>query len=543
MSLILKDLIERGYFPQELPPPFRTESFSNFVHAGGSLPGYIPPPNTPGQKQVAGLGQTNSIPGVYNLARVGLLRRVLSIPNPVHFLKLAEYVVTNWAKISTHFGTTSLSLSIPTLGSEGRAIARRDTLAGRASKKVEVRSKGRYLVIADIARFYPGIYTHSIPWAIDGKAIAKKNRKKSTLGNDIDALVRNCQGQQTNGIPIGPDTSLLIAEIILSKVDEKIVAKGYTGFRYVDDYELVFNTKEEAQRALDDLQQLLFEYELYLNPSKSMVLELPQRFEDEWISELRTFEINPESRGFRTALIHFFDRAFELSRKYPTENILKYASGRVSFTDIHADDYAFIEDLLIQCARVEAGALPIVLRSVLKFGATDQNRKEVRENLMNWIIREHAPQRHTSEVAWALWACVTLKFKLSEDVCKLIVLMEDSICALLLLHARSEGLVPIAKLLDPLAAVLNGAALYEDRWMLAYEAETRGWLTSKSGQSMVDADPNFSLLKTANVSFYDESKTVISEDDDELEYYYISRLETGDYNEDEDEDELAKLFT
>ena len=55
----------------------------------------------------------------------------------------------------------------------------------------------------DISKFYPSIYTHSIPWATEGgKEIYKKNRafgdkdtrKRTNLyGDDLDRLMVDCQ--------------------------------------------------------------------------------------------------------------------------------------------------------------------------------------------------------------------------------------------------------------------------------------------------------------------------------------------------------------
>lgn len=40
----------------------------------------------------------------------------------------------------------------------------------------------RYVVKADISTCFPSIYTHSIPWALAGKATAKKNSRKKRNG-------------------------------------------------------------------------------------------------------------------------------------------------------------------------------------------------------------------------------------------------------------------------------------------------------------------------------------------------------------------------
>lgn len=132
----------------------------------------------------------------------------------------------------------------------------------RASKRAELRTRGRYLLFADLVRFYPSIYTHSIAWVLHSKSVAKVNHGTSLLGNEIDMLVRNCQDGQTNGIPIGPDTSLLISEVLLSKVDLTLSKFGLKGFRYMDDYELVFDSESDALGALSKLEYALLDFEL-----------------------------------------------------------------------------------------------------------------------------------------------------------------------------------------------------------------------------------------------------------------------------------------
>ena len=286
-------------------------------------------------------------------------------------------------------------------------------------------------------RFYPSIYTHSIPWALHGKKIAKFHRDTSLLGNEIDKLMMNCQDGQTNGIPIGPDTSLLLAEIILTQVDLKLSRLKLKGLRYIDDYELVFDSETKAQQALSKLEEALLEFELHLNPSKTKVVSLPQRLEDSWVAELKNMELNPESPKFKSQLIHFFDRAFELAGAFPTENILKYAAGRMSKMRVWQYKYEIAEDLLVQCARVEAGALPAVLASILRAPSRASRKTRLLKDMLHSIIMEHAPQRHSSEVAWSIWACLALKLPLDHRSGK--VGAADgrfSLCAIALARAR-----------------------------------------------------------------------------------------------------------
>ena len=378
----------------------------------------------------------------------------------------------------------------------------------RLERRAQVYAQGRFLLRADISRFYPSVYTHCIPWALHGKEYSKQHKFDATIiGNKLDKFVQNCQHCQTNGIPIGPDTSLLIAETLLCKVDAELVKQKITGLRYVDDYELVFDNQAEALEGLALFQEVLLRFELHLNPAKTRILPLPQRIEETWVDTLKGFVLESSSASFKSQLIHFFDTAFELSHAFPDTGVLKYGAGRIANIRDWKAHYEVAEDLLVQAARVEAGALPVVLSTILRQPAADDERKERRRNLLLKTIVEHAPQRHSSEVAWSVWGCIAQGFKLSTGSLRLLVKMEDSVCALVALHARSLGLAEDPAELNSLSAALTNTELYDSRWMLAYEAAVRGWLVAPSGTDFVANDVNFSELKAAGVNFYDIAKT------------------------------------
>ena len=134
------------------------------------------------------------------------------------------------------------------------------------------------------------------------------------------------QGGETVGIPIGPDTSLLAAELILQHCDTKLAARfpGVTGYRFIDDYELGFRERSDAETAYNVLEGILGEYQLSLNPRKTEVLSLPLRVEKEWVRRLRAFSIRESSDTASDGLMDYFDEAFELRDRFPTEDVLQY---------------------------------------------------------------------------------------------------------------------------------------------------------------------------------------------------------------------------
>lgn len=139
-----------------------------------------------------------------------------------------------------------------------------------------------FLTVTDIKNFYPSIYTHSISWAIHGKAEAKAGRNDmALLGNKLDKLFQNSRDGQTNGIPVGSMVSDIVAEIILKDIDRKItdwiISENLKGkliiSRYRDDYRILSKTNEHGKIILRALSKILDEYNLVLNSDKTKVFD------------------------------------------------------------------------------------------------------------------------------------------------------------------------------------------------------------------------------------------------------------------------------
>lgn len=280
----LKSLLAKGYFPRELPPPFNSVSYAaHAVHAGK------------GWSQKAWTRCA-----AHNLARPGGLRRPLRIPNPISYFGLAQVLANDWVQIRNHTWQVRLSMSRPQVIKKNlRAVVPRYRYSEVPRMRALRRRGARYVLITDIDQFYPTIYTHTIPWALHTKAVCKGQLAKSgkgahLVGNKIDKALRNINEGQTHGIPIGPDTSLVVAEILLAAVDVALLtSRGsqLAGFRYVDDYELAFANLSDAESVLTELQSVVAGYELQLNPRKTHIQELPKALDDGWAHELGQFPV------------------------------------------------------------------------------------------------------------------------------------------------------------------------------------------------------------------------------------------------------------
>jgi len=90
-------------------------------------------------------------------------------------------------------------------------------------QSIELALEYEYVLHTDISDCYGSIYTHSIPWAIHTKPVAKMNRNPNgNIGNVIDKHLRDMVFGQTNGIPQGSVLMDFIAEMVLGYADTEL---------------------------------------------------------------------------------------------------------------------------------------------------------------------------------------------------------------------------------------------------------------------------------------------------------------------------------
>jgi hypothetical protein len=479
----------QGFFPKELPPSFTTRSFSKFVDRFGP---FDPAPAT-GDKYF------KSKLGVYNLARPGGRRRRLHIPNPFGYYRLCRLLDGGWERLEKQFSKSQYSVSIPVPDATGfRALVPRVDGGELSIERARVRSAARFILRTDISRFYSSIYTHSIPWALEGKTVAKSKRIGG-LANDLDAAYRELQDGQTFGIPIGPDASLVTAEVIACAVDKELKDRGFVGMRFMDDYELGFDSRSAAEAALADLEEVLSEFELAINPRKTSIDQLPVELDRQWNADIKAYPFSEDRAITSTELVSYFNRVFQLKSQYSSDAVLAYAVARLRLVKV--EDWALLQNLICQCALAEPGAMEHVVALLQE--NSDSGLTEAIDGLIHSTISYHAPLSHGSEVAWALWAAIWFKRSIPTPVANKLVSNRDSAVGILALHARELGLIKKSVALHNWAPLVKSTSLYGPEWLLAYEADVQGWVPSATKTKFVENDPNFSQLKQQGVSFYD----------------------------------------
>jgi hypothetical protein len=304
---------------------------------------------------------------------------------------------------------------------------------------------------------------------------------------------------------------LLLAEVVLTAVDDILISKLGTldGFHFIDDYELCFPTLSHAEKALHELESVLAVFELSLNPSKTQIYSVPLSLQDNWATELNHFGIRPSPDGQRNDLTGFFSRAIELSSANPEKSVLRYAIARFRKTPIDPANVSLLQNLLLRCVSCEQGTIPFVLEQLVRLYLAGHSVPRVElEKVLNSQIQYHGPLGHTSEVAWSLWGAIAFGIVLNNTSANIVSNIDDSIVALLALDADSRGLFPNALNMSNWVQYMTPRSLYEENWLLSYEANIKGWMRSATGVDHVVQDPNFGFRKSNGVEFYDLANAV-----------------------------------
>ena len=166
-------LLAYGLFADKLPPIFSSVDFYHYCQ--NKAPSF-----SDNWKQYI----------YYESVRNINVPRPLGIPNPMAYQKLCRCLSDNWDNLKLHFKQQTASQDYKISRIHIRKRNNSDALFSMSysnwktdgTPEPDLLIGKRYVVKADISTCFPSIYTHSIPWALAGKATAKKKSRKKRNG-------------------------------------------------------------------------------------------------------------------------------------------------------------------------------------------------------------------------------------------------------------------------------------------------------------------------------------------------------------------------
>lgn len=159
-----------------------------------------------------------------------------------------------------------------------------------------------YILRCDISDFYPRIYHHKLENAL------RRATDKADVVNRIRDLVSAIAAGPSYGLPVGGPAARLLSELLLNSVDRLLVAEGIHFIRFVDDYIIFADSREQAHSALIRLCELLLTNEgLSLQKSKTRILTSTEFLATSDFAESPDGESPDDERArtFRRLRIHY----------------------------------------------------------------------------------------------------------------------------------------------------------------------------------------------------------------------------------------------
>lgn len=499
-----KNLLKNEYFPGEIPPCFTTEILAE-------------------HEQIA-IEAANefthdcSIPLTFSGYKSEGSRRRFALPNPYHYCRAIDFIVSHEEDIKKIFAKSTYSLTAPVNRNpkENEAYAKKTTTIAETKKEIEKHYQdNRYEIKLDISSFFDSIYTHSIPWAIYGIEKAKKQKRDKTLwGNQLDERIEALNYKQTNGELIGNALSRIVSEIILCTVDDEIqkALPKIDCCRYVDDYYIYTKDSSQVKEIIAIVRNALAKYQLSFNENKIAINESPFLYGKPWIDQVRLY-IYLSADVYLSRLITEYNKHKDIA-------IFKYGLKVLSVCKFSREDWPVVQsrliNLLVRFPSLAERILPILWQN------KDRINKTMLKNAIYEISKESNLLGYSQELIWAVWFVKLFDLQVSQEFALKIFKSNNDLAIIIMLDILEKrnqlDKAAISKQRREIRRILEEAndpelenkneLMWSSHWLLAYEAERKKWLKFP-GEPFELAQKNqfFKRLLQEKVYFYDDEYT------------------------------------
>lgn len=500
-----KRLISHGFFAPELPPCFISDDLARYRESLWAAIEGIPAPSS---GRPSGAKQFISEPSWFYFPRYGRDDRKHAAINPVSYLAISKVLSDHFVQLRSVARNSNISASPLVFDWAGSRAVFRPSIDLRDDFRINLATRHERYVAADIRAFFHSVYTHAIPWAVYGKEWAKQNRQNSHYGNLLDLYCRNAQDGQTIGLPVGPDTSRLIAEVIASAMDHQLTqileVEHQDSSRYIDDYTIAVPRGQSGDSVIAAVRQAAADFELELNNDKSEVHLTSRRPSTGW--KQAALAHIPRTDRSTSSFLRFFYEIGRVCNEHPELNVEKFAFQNARSSFVNSEQWGGLQSHLINAYRRNSSLISflvevLILREV-EHGDVD------RAKLTGFLERrlpELSQENRTGEIIWLLFMIIRLEVQVSSTATSTLTRLENSMVALMVTHANHRGLISGAIDHSIWQRHLTSQGLRSPMWLYAYESVRNG-TNPITDRTFIENDPFFSLLLNRNIKFFDPSR-------------------------------------
>lgn len=510
-------LLAKGYFPRELPPTFTTADFgqlSQTILGDWKTSGVFSYKSVKKKAKAFDVRTPITECEIISTPKHGYARRPISVVHPIAQGLLANEIGNHWPTIAKWLQRQRFSIDqVRIAGKYNRGVSSIE-FALHQAKVSFIEATADWVAKADISRFYHSIYTHSLTWAAYGKEKYKKAPKtySGSLADRLDAIVRSCNRNQTIGIPVGPETSRILADIISSRIDEEIaqmIAIPQSNVdRLQDDWFIGTTSLEAADAAIAAIIAIYRRYELDINGEKTSVDRTKTHLAEDWVQEILAFLSHRPGELFGQRLRAFLGLILRLQKDHERAPVVSYGISVLEGDQFAKSDIEAVESFLLKSASVSPRAMDRVC--ALLINLHHQTRRLSTQRIgdrLNALAVRNLRNGHLFEATWQIYALRGLKYVVTDkELVSLAAETSASVIPLMLLDMRSKKLCAVTlPQADWERRVTRDNCETSPSWLLAYEGIRHGWLGDPKGLATTRF---FAPMLARNVVFYDDRRNV-----------------------------------
>lgn len=314
-------------------------------------------------------------------------------------------------------------------------------------------------------------------------------------------------------MPIGPERSRILAEIISSRIDLDFYTQlrdlpGDVVDRLQDDWTVGSETLKKSEKILSVISSCYREYGLEINGSKTSISHILASDRESWKSEISAFLSHRRGGLYRSRLGEFLALCLRLQLEYPSAPVLSYALSIIEGRRFVPEDIEVLESFLLKAAAIAPISMDRVCRIILNIDHISGGlSKERLAKRFTSLAERHFENGALFEVIWLLYTLRGLKKPIkSSRIMKYAENVQSSSIRLLLLDMTSKDLCVTPAPAEKWENEINEQRILSDwSWLAAYEGIRNGWLKDKQ---RVMARPFFKAMNSRNVVFYDPRRNV-----------------------------------
>jgi hypothetical protein len=309
-------------------------------------------------------------------------------------------------------------------------------------------------------------------------------------------------------LPVGPDTSRLIAEVVASGIDNELAQivqiEDQDASRYIDDYTIAVASGQSGDSVIAAVRRAAAIFELELNNDKSEVQHTSKRFPTGW--KQAALAHIPRNEKSNNSFLRFLYETGRLCNEHPELNVEKFAFQNARSSFVNADEWGGLQSHLINAYRRNSTLISFLVEVLIlrEVEHSDLDKTKIR-GFLERRLPELAQENRKGEIIWLLLLIIRLEIQVSSDRIAPLFRLENSMIALMVTYISHQGMTAGAIDYSIWNRHLNLQGLRSPMWLYAYESVRNG-TNPLTDRTFIEQDPFFSLLLNRNISFFDPNR-------------------------------------